>query len=329
MAMRAARVLLVLGAVALLGSCQVLEVIFGSVFPATVGLARAQADLSGQITSNDAYAFHLRVVQSGSNGYVILIGNVPSGIVAYVYDLDLAAKTTLTALTSDGVMVDPGGSIIVGSQSLNPATLAASAAIDALSSNGTTGGMDGFFDASSAPNASLGIGSGSNILNFVTYAYPWVAGGAPHTAQLSASLSNLRIDSILDDGNPAGNVTLAVSQDSGGNGGGTTATCYFLTTAKSNYTAGGAGLTSLLDSSPHLDNIETGCIGFAQGSIIAYDGKAGRFLKVDPATGSTQASFYDNGADLSSTRLGYLVAGGSFYGFDTKRRVLTKYAAWW
>jgi hypothetical protein len=330
MAMRTARLLAVLAAVAVLGSCQVLEVVFGSVFPATVALAKAQADLSGQITSNDGSAIRVRVVQSGTNGYVILIGNLQSGTVAYVYDLNLNLKATFPGLTTDGVMVDQNGAIIIGSLSVNASTLASAAAVDNLSSNGNTGGADGFFDNALIPNASLGIGSGSNVMTYSTYGNPWPAGGGtPHTAQLSSSQSNLRIDAILDDGNPAGNVTLAISQSNNGNGNGSTATCYFLTTAKSNYTAGGASLVSLLDSSPHLDNIATGCIGFAQGSIMAYDGSAGRFLKIDPATGSTQASFYNNGADMSNTRLGYAVGGGTFYGFDTKTRVLTKYAAWW
>ncbi len=328
MAIRAARVLLVLAAVTVLGACQVLEVVFGSVFPATIGLAKAQADLSGTITSSDATAFHMRVVQSGGNGYVILIGNLASGIVAYIYDLNLAAKGSFTALTTDGVMVDPGGAIILGSASVNPSTFASSAAVDTLSSNSSTGGVDGFFDASLIPNANLYITNGTSILGYTTFAYPWVVGGTPHTVTLSASLSNLRIDSILDDGQPAGNVTLAISQENSGNGSGSTATCYFVTTAKSNYAAGGAAMTNLLDSSPHLANIETGCIGFAQGSIMVYDGSAQRFLRVDPATGSTQRSFYA-GADLSSTRIGYIVTGGFFYGFDTKTRVLTKYAAWW
>ena len=55
---------------------------------------------------------------------------------------------------------------------------------------------------------------------------------------------------------------------------------------------------------------------------------AGRFLRIDPASGKEKSSYY-SGQDMSSTRLGYLATGGFFYGFNTKTRVLTKYASWW
>jgi hypothetical protein len=325
--MRAARIITVLAAVLTLGSCQVLEFIFGSVFPATVGLAKAQTDLSAQIDQNSASAFHLRVVQSGSNGYVIVIGNPGgTGTVAYVYDLNLSLKATLTSAAGDGVLVDGGGFIVVGSVEYDPATLSAQATpiLNTLYSNGTGGGGDGVTVAGTTECINFNFTSGTSTLNYGNAAYPWTAAASIPVA-FTGGINGLFIDAILDDGKAAGTLTVAVHQSSSSGKG--TATCYFLTTAKSNYAAGGVPLT-LLSTAPSLPNIVTGCIGFAQGSIIAYDGSAGRFLRVDPATGSVQASFY-SGTDMSNTRLGYIVTGGYFYGFDTKTRMLTKYAAWW
>ena len=328
MAMRTARFLAVLAAVVALGSCQVLEFVFSSVFPSTTGLTRAQADLSGRITSGNGTAFRLRVVQSGGYGYVILIGSLPSGITAFVYDLDLAPKATFTGVTTDLVMVDGGGYIVIGSQEYSPANLAPAGTTmgNSLNYNGVTCGADAFA-AVSTQSANFSIPPSSSVMGYTTFAYPWVAGGTPRSATLSALVSNLRIDAILDDGNPSGNITLVASQVNYGGNGSSGETCWFLTTSKSNY-SGGTIPANLLDSSPRLDTIDTGSLGFAQGSIMAYDSKAGRFLRLDPATGSTQGSFY-SGGDISSTRVAYPVSGGSFYAFDTQTRVLTKYAPWW
>jgi hypothetical protein len=328
MAMRAARFFAVLAAVLALGSCQVLELVFSSVFPGTVTLAKSQTDLSGRIASGDGSAFRLRVVQSGGSGYIILIGNLSSGITAYVYDLNLSQVATLTGFTTDGVMVDGGGYIVIGTQEYSPANFAPAGTTNGnpIGSYGITCGADGFTNVSTQ-SAGFGIASGGSLLNYTTYAYPWVAGGTPRSATLSSVLSNLRIDAILDDSSPTGNVTLAVSQIAYGGNSSSGQTCWFATTSKSNY-SGGTVPANLLDSSPRLDHIDTGSIGFAQGSLMVYDSSAGRFLRIDPVTGSTQGSFY-SGADISNTRVAYPVSGGSFYAFDTKTRVLTRYAPWW
>ncbi len=327
-AMRAARLLTVMAAVLALGSCQVLEVIFSSVFPGTVGLAKAQADLSSQIDASTGSAFHLRVVQSGSNGYVIVVGNPNgTGTIAYIYDLDLALKATLTNLTGDGVLVDVNGFIVIGDHQYNPVTLAQGASISPLVvySNSVDGGLDGFSVAGASECYSFSFQSGTSTLGFSAATAAWV-GSATIPPTFTSAPTDLSVDAVLDDGTAAGNVTLAVHQSSSGNNKGI-ATSYFLTTAKANYT-GGSVPPSLFSTSPHVDSIATGCIGFAQGSIIAYDGSAGRFERIDPATGSVQSTFY-SGTDMTNTRLGYLVGGGSFYGWNTRTRVLTKYAAWW
>lgn len=325
--MRAARLLTVAAAVLALGSCQVLEVIFSSVFPGTVGLAKAQADLSSQIDSSTGSAFRLRVVQSGSNGYVIVVGNPNgAGSIAYIYDLDLTLKATLTSLTGDGVLVDVGGFIVIGDHQYNPVTLAQGASISPLVvySNSVDGGLDGFSVAAANECYGFSFQSGTSTLGFNAATAAW-AGTATIPPTFTSAPTDLSVDAVLDDGVAAGNVTLAVHETNGNNKG--IATTYFLTTAKTNYT-GGTVPASLFSTSPHLDNITTGCIGFAQGSIIAYDGSAGRFLRIDPSNGNVQSTFY-SGTDMSNTRLGYLVGGGFFYGFNTRTRVLTKYAAWW
>ena len=333
LAMRAAAPLIVVAAVLTLGSCQVLEFIFGSVFPATVGLTKARADLSGTIDSSSAGAFNLRVVQSGSNGYVILVGN-PGGIstTAYVYDLNLNPVTTLTGLTGDGVLVDVNGNIDICSNAYSPTTMANLGALGGSIYSYNPGGVDGLQNTGTSELVNLNFTQGTTTLNFVsaTSAVPpasWTFPAPTAVQTFTGSVSSLQLNAVFDDGNPSGNAILVVSQPTSGGNNGNAATCYFMTTLKANFPAGAVPPT-LLSSSPSLDNIETQCVGYAQGSIIAYDAKAGQFLKVDPASGSIQKTFY-TGSDMSNTRLGYLVAGGYFYGFDTRSRVLTKYATWW
>ena len=78
MEMRPLRAALTLLAVLSLGSCSVLQFVFGSVFPSNVMLAKARADLSSQIPAGSGFAFHLRVVESGGYGYVVVIGSLAS-----------------------------------------------------------------------------------------------------------------------------------------------------------------------------------------------------------------------------------------------------------
>ena len=327
-AMRAARLATVVAAAVALGSCQVLDFIFGSVFPATVGLATAQADLSAQITANDAGSFNLRVVQSGSNGYVIVIGS-PNGTAAtaYVYDQDLSRKATISGLSSSGVLVDASGNIVIGATVYNAADLSTVGPVGTSLYSFNPAGVDGLSGTGGAQVLNFSMSSGAT-LNFSTgssASTPWSIPGST-SVTFTGGPSSLALDGVFDDGNPSGNGIFVVSQPTNGGDNNSTATCYFLTIAKTAFTSSVNG--AILGTAPSLDNIEPDCVGFAQGSLFVYDGKAGRFLKVDPLTARVQKSFY-SGSDMSHTRLGYLLNGGYFYGFDTKTRVLTKYAAWW
>ncbi|MGA2764362.1 MAG: hypothetical protein ABSG17_13465 [Spirochaetia bacterium] len=325
MEMKLGRTALVLAAVLSLGSCSVLQFVFGSVFPSSVMLAKAQADLSAQIPANSGTAFNVRVVESGGFGYVVVIGTLAAtGPTAFVYDLDLNPKATFTGLATDpGVMVDAGGNIVLGRQLVSPAGLAQAGTLPAgisISSNGNTCGLDGFV-VSSAQQANLSILSGSAVLNSTNFIYPWASGAPNPPVTLSSTRSNLEIDAILDNGN--GNVTLVVSQQAGNS----TKTCYFITTAETNFTAGTIP-ANILDSSPHRDNIVVDSLGFAKGGILAYDAGASSFVKIDPATGNNQNSLF-SGTDPTEAHFGYDPSGGAFYAFDVSSRVLTKYTAWW
>ena len=322
MAMRTLRTICVLAAMLSLGSCQVLAVVFGSVFPSTTTLLKAQADLSGLIPSDSGGSFHVRVVESQGYGYVVVVGNPQSGSEAFFYDLDLNQKATFTSgLAGDAMMVDASGNIVLGSLLLNPANLKIVGTTNAANLNSPNGGgVDGFVDTlANVQITAFGINS-SNTLNYASFTTAWTFISS-HITTLSSSLSNLQIDAILDDGNPSGNVTFVVGPQANNN----TARCYFFSTAKSNFTVA----TNVLDSSPlYRDNLYTNSFGYAQGSIFAYDSGSGSFVRIDPSTGSTQNSYYDASASSNSC-FAYRTSGGSFYGFDTNTRVLKKYGQWW
>jgi hypothetical protein len=324
-AMRAARLAAALLAVFLLGSCQVLEFIFGSVFPSTAVLIKAQADLSGQIPANNNSAT-VRVVESGGFGYVVVVTSLAStGTTAFFYDLDLNPKTTLTGLTGNGVMVDSAGFIVVGAQKLNAADLSSAGTLGVfVVSSHSPCGVDGFVETSANPMvANIMINGGTSILNYTPYASNWTGTGAITPPTLSTTMTNLLLNAVMDDGAAAGNAILVTSPP----GSGGTATCYFIVTSKNNF-PGSTIPAGIMDTAAHRDNLETETLGFAQGSIFAYDKAASSFVRIDPATASTQASF-SSSQDPSQSRFAYRISGGFFYGFDTKTRVLTKYSAWW
>ncbi|MGD0725136.1 MAG: hypothetical protein ABSB63_06180 [Spirochaetia bacterium] len=318
MAMRIIRTIVICAVVLFLGSCQVFEYIFGSVFPTTLMLAKAQVDLSAEIVSGSGSSFNVRVVELGGNGYVVVEGSLPTNERAFFfYDLDLKLKRSLTlpSTSGNGVMVDAAGlSINAGGSMLDPASLATVGSGISVSYNGTAGN-DGFVTTGHNITG-FNIQNGS-ILNYSV-------DGTLHTPLPTLStMSNLGIDAVLDDGDPAGNAIFVVSQSGGDNQ--DDATRYFVTIPKSSFT--GTVTSYLLDSAPHRDKLQRDSLGFANGSIIAYDRGSSRYVRINPATGSIQDSLYS--VNPQDTRFAYRVSGGEFYGFNTKNRVLTKYTAWW
>ncbi|HVO40280.1 MAG TPA: hypothetical protein VMV03_14715 [Spirochaetia bacterium] len=325
MAVRALRLLAVAAAVALLGSCQVLEFIFSSVFPSTVTLAKARADLSGSISSSDGSSFNVRLVETGGFGYVIVIGSqVSSGNTAYIYDLDLNQKLVLTGITAPsgngtpGVMVDFLGRIIVGSLAFNPDLSSAGTINPNFIGNNGSGGLNGFVGGGSMIG-NLSLSSGS--LSWTNFGSSWPASASPTSFPAFTTNTSAQLTAVLDDGVAAGYVALVMNLQTNSN----SATCYFVWTLKSNFPS--SAIPSM-DTAPHRDNIDKNSLGFAQGSVFAFDASSSSFLRIDPTTGGIQSSFFV-GSDPSETKFAYRASGGSFYGFDTKSRALTKYASWW
>ena len=327
MAVKALRAAAVLTAVLSLGSCEVLALLFSSVFPASATLLKAQADLSGPIPSNSGNLFSVRVVESPPYGYVVVARYTAStGNTEFFYDLDLNPAKTLTGLTGSGVTADLSGKILAGNQILKAADLSTlGTASTTVNSNVGFQGNDGFITTTSNPNVvNLSMAAGSTI-SYTPCPASWGTASPVTSSPLSNTLSNLQIRAVLDDGLQTGNVVLVFGPPSSGD----TTTCYFLTITKSQFTTSPSGIAALLlDSAPHRDGLETNTLGFAQGSVFAYEKSSSSFVRIDPATGSTQSTFSSQ-TDLSSVRFAYRASGGSFYSFDTNTRVLTKYTAWW
>lgn len=327
-AARTAPLVLVLLAVLSLGSCQVLEFVFGSVFPSETVLIKGQASLAAQIPTSNNSPFDVRVVETGGFGYVVVIGTLAdTGVTAFFFDLNLNPKATYPNLAANGVGVDASGLIVVGSLLLNPDLtphLTGTIAPTTLGSYSYPG-VDDF--VSGANNLDSWSMSGAT-LNYTAYNTAWTSTlaivGFP---VLSTSISSLQIDAVLDDGGANVILVISPSTNNGNNGNnGNKVTAYFLTAAKATFSQ--ATLTGLLDTSPHRDNLDGRSFGFAQGSVFAYDLGSSSYVRIDPATASTQASFY-SANDPSNAQFAYRVSGGSFYGFDSKTRELTMYSAWW
>lgn len=322
MAIGKLRALGVLLALLSLGSCQVLAVVFGSVFPSTTTLAKAQVDLSSLIPSGGGSSFYVRVVETGSYGYVVVTGNPQSGNEAFFYDLDLNQKASFTGgLAGNAIMVDTSGYIVLGNLLLNPANLTIVGTTNAAANirSYSAGGVDGFVDPGGNDQVA-NFTLSADTLSYSTYTTTWTFISTPITT-ISSNLSGLQIDAILDDGNPSGNVTFVVGPSPNNN----IARCYFFSTEKRNF----AVPLNVLDASPVFrDNLYPSSIGYAQGSIFAYDSGSGSFVRMDPSTGSIMSSFY-YGGDPKNIRYGYRASGGAFYGFDQDTRVLTKYGQWW
>jgi len=326
--MRTLRAVCVLVVVLFLGSCGVLNYIFGSVFPATAMLAKAQADLSGLIPAGQGYSYHVRVVETGGYGYVVVVGNQSSAGVAYVYDLDLHLLATIPNLTGNGVTVDAGGKIALGNLLLTPGTLAQNqntglVSINATNTNsGDAGGVDGFIMPTTG-DVAVQLSFNTTTANALSgYFYPAV--WSPQTPIASGALCSggLQVSALLDDGVPTDNLIVVLRTPGNNGNGNSNTTCYFVAVSKSNLTGGTA------QSSPSRTNLEPSSFGFANGCIMAYDLGAASFVRINPADGSTQSSFY-SATDPSNVTFAYRVNGGSFYGFDQKSCILTKYGTWW
>jgi len=326
--MRTLRAVCVLVVVLFLGSCGVLNYIFGSVFPATAMLAKAQADLSGLIPAGQGYSYHVRVVETGGYGYVVVVGNQSSAGVAYVYDLDLHLLATIPNLTGNGVTVDAGGNIALGTTLLTPGTLAQNpntgGSINQINTNsGDAGGVDGFIMPTTgylATQLSFNTTT-ANALTGTSFNSSWVNEGTV-TSTTPLSSGGLQVSALLDDGVPTDNLIVVLRTPGNNGNSNSNTTCYFVAVSKSTFTGGTA------QSSPSRSNLESTSFGFANGCIMAYDLGAASFVRINPADGSTQSSFY-SATDPSNVTFAYRVNGGSFYGFDQKSCILTKYGTWW
>ncbi len=333
MAVRVVRALLIALSALFLGSCSLLEFLFGSVFPSTVTLLKARADFTAMIDAQDSYSYSLRVAESGGSGYVILTGANAGVQTVYIMDLDLNLRKTLTATNGGGVIVDGfTGLIVIGNEALNPADLSPAAtqppAGVSIRTNEALGGLDGFFTGTGGWNAvNLSAGSGSSSMGYDLYNVLWLNSPVTPGPALSASLTNLQVSAILDDGNTADDIILAVGIPNRT----PPYPVYFLHMPRSAFnpaTPGGAGL---LDTSLHRDSLLANTIGFASGQIVAWDSSEHGFVRMDPVTLVTTSSFYapTDPGNLEGMRFAYRVGGGSFYSFDPKTRLVTEYSAWW
>jgi hypothetical protein len=324
MAMKIFRTILVSLVVLILGSCDALQVIFGSVYPATLALAKEQADLSHKIDSGSGESFQLRVIETGSYGYVVLEGGESEGKKTFFfYDLDLGFKKSFTfpVANGNGVMIDSGGKINAGGTLLNPATLKTTGASGTVLYNNGGAGNDGFL-ASSSEVTGFNFQSGSSILNYS------IGGSQLSSPALSTSLSNLQVDAVFDNdpSDSTSSVVIVVSQ-SGGNDNSDDAARYFLTFSKNDFIGSLSTAQGLLDTAPSRSKLLRESLGFADGSIMAYEGGAARYVRIDPADASIRGSLYSTKS--KNARFAYRIGGGEFYGFDTDSRILTKYVAWW
>ena len=329
----------VIMAVLVLGSCSVLQFVFGSVFPSTMTLIKAQVDLSKIVPKNNNGPTNLRLVEVSGHSYVVITGS-PSATehFAFFYDLDLNLVKSFAGANApggDGVMVDASGLIALGNQLLNPDLSVAgpNTSGTTITSQGSSG-ADGFVDGPGGRNVA-GIftsPSQSNVITYSSYSSVWAAGsGTPMTQVLSNNFFNLQVNALLDDGAPTGNMIMVISQGSTG-GNGNSVSARFLVIPKSAFTTGPFPTTPL-DSAPQRDNLDGGSFGYADGSIFAYDTKTSSLVRIDPANGSTRGSFDigggKGGKDNSQLRYVYRLSGDVFYSFDTDSRILTKYVAWW
>ncbi len=329
MAIRLFRIVVLILAVLLLGSCNVLQFIFGSVFPATLALVKAQTDLSKLIPANNNGSTYLRLAEVGGHSYVIITGSPsPSKYFAYFYDSDLNLTKSLTGASAPlgtGVMVDASSLIAVGNKLFNTADLSLATAIPATVYAQGNSGTDGFvYSGSNYIGIIISSPPATNTLTYSFLAGDW-SSGSQTTKTLSANTFGLQLNAVFDDG--AGNVIMVISQGSSGGNNNDTVNAHFVTVPKSAFT--GTFPTNPYDSAPQRDNLVSESFGFANGSIFAYDSKASSLVRINPADASTQNSLPLGSNNKGQVKYAYSLSGGTFYTFDTDARILTKYVAWW
>ena len=290
--LRAVRAWLLCATVLLLGSCNVLEVIFGSVFPGTVTLLKAQQNLSGAITVNDdSGLFTLRAFTAGASAYVVLSGTTAAdGNVMFFYDGDLnglVKKVTLGGTqTSYGVFADSTGQVVAGTElfSSDLSTVAPFVGgADVRSGPGV--GVDAFYSSASSTIFQVVSFGTSSMFQYDTWPGTFSPATGAATGPVSVPLStnpstSLQVEAVLDDGSPGGNAVIVVGPGFV-NGNQPPGTSYFLTIAKSSFGAGSVP-ANLVDTAPHRDGLDPDSFGFEDGKILAYDTSSSSYVAIDP-----------------------------------------------
>ena len=322
--------ILALACPSLLGSCNAASLFFASFFPAELSQAAAAIDLSRYIPEEAGTTFEIAVETSGvpESDYVILFSRDSfTGSHLFIFDSGLSDPPLqrLDALPAgfDGrcTIAALSGEIVFGNAAFLPSSASTAVFI---------------WPHGALYNPSFSLPEyGMSILNIRVQNYRQLAcdgyysdwTNAPIPPNLIRPEGNFSVMAAFADRASAMVFLLLAESDS------QTAYCLAIPVDEfagiSPVMVPSGGLLELYPPLVTLDDIpQHGEYGFAAGVFVLYDEETRDYTVYDLPAGTVRRTLHDP-IERDRRISAYNKAGTAYYTFDTRKRTVTTYAAWW
>jgi hypothetical protein len=326
-----------------LSSCGILT---SSFFPEDLMQVSARKDLSDEIPKEAANYFVLSAVTANGVEYVVLASNIAYDGVHVIFmdsGLNVVSAFTYSELSAPAISTEPfqgnrafadsntPSRVVMGNRWFRPST-----------SGFILETQPGMTTPANAPNNYWGSGFGTpnynvaklvagTTLSYYLWLSNWSAAPTQYSVTINTGAGSYNLIGVFPDPT-LDKVVLVFRND-------TVLYDDFLVIPRSDFVLGGT-LTTTVDTIFNLyagshitrPRSEQNVIGYAQNGMIAFspsggDEKSGDMVRFDlngnPLSGSLHIE------KLEETQNAYPVAGGHYYSFNRKTRVVTKLNAWW
>ena len=327
------------GAVLLLSSCELLNLVFASVFPVTATQTLAQYDLSSEISPEKAKGFRLtELLVGGTRIYVLCSDSNEGGIGLYVFNENLGIirtmkndylRTVCGFFTGTHAMVDDFGTIGIGNLRFSfdpPETLSVlwppKSPIPAPLNNPGFSVLDENI-------VDIRLDESGNNLLYRIFGTDWLS-SAPYPMDRTVSIGGSdSYDSLLVfyDRESGGDVILALRRKE-------SETFGVAKIPASDFHSTGIILPPIAGNYPNMtfSGSASDLFGYSRYKMVRYQYDVGNFIRfdIDAADNSEipLGSFHYPEAPSEVSAV-YAMAGDYYYVFDRKTRILKKLVTWW
>ncbi len=327
------------GVVLLLCSCELLNLAFSSVFPATATQTVARYDLSSEITLEKAKGFRLtELLVGGTRIYVLCSDSNQGGNGLFVFNENLVIIKTMSldylrtisgTFSGTHAMVDDFGTIGIGNLRFSFEPPDAFSVLWPPKSPIPTPLNNPGFSVSNENIVDVRLDVAGNNLLYRILGTEW-QNSLPYPFERTVPIGGFNSYdsvSVFYDRESGGDVILALRRKESEAFG-------IVKIPASDFLSTGAVLSPISSNYPNMyvSGSASDLFGYSRYKMIRYQSDVGNFIRfdIDPADNSELllGTFHDWNAAREVSAV-YAMAGDYSYVFDRKTRIITKLVTWW